>query len=184
MYVGSLLCHCKSQWGILRYLFLFTQLFLTQASEDWPEKTRGVDFPRTCARKISPVGLDWIFPHRGTPPEVISTTVALIVMRSATIVGDHCVIRSMIVIVFTRSTTEMDDGLRQGEKLRPAGSRSHASPSSRDDHRDYPHCYNDDHWSRLPWTTLDLKMIRAIFTAIMMTEHREKKTSRGKRILR
>ena len=104
-----------------------------------------MDFPRTCARKISPVGLDWIFPHRGTPPEVISTTVALIVMRSATIVGDHCVIRSMIVIVLTRSTTEMDDGLRQGEKLRPAGSRSHASPSSRDDHRDYPHCYDDDH---------------------------------------
>ena len=58
--------------------------------------------------------------------------------ESATIVGDHRVIRSMIVIVLTRSTTEMDDGLRQGEKLRPAGSRSHASPSSRDDHRDYP----------------------------------------------
>ena len=97
-----------------------------------------MDFPRTCARKISPVGLDRIFPHRGTPPEVISTTVALIVMRSVMIVGDPHVIRSMTVIVFTRSTTEMDDGLRQGEKLRPAGSRSHASPSSRDDHRDYP----------------------------------------------
>ena len=105
-----------------------------------------MDFPRACARKISPVGLDWIFPHRGTPPEVISTTVALmIVMGSATIVGDHFVIRSMTVIVLTRSTTEMDDGLRQGEKLRPAGSRSHASPSSRDDHRDYPCvCYFDD----------------------------------------
>ena len=152
MYVGCLHCHCKSQWRILRYLFLFAQLFLTQASEDWPEKTRGVDFPRTCARKISPVGLDWIFPHRGTPPEVISTTVALmIVTRSATIVGDHRnVIRSMTVIVLTRSTTEMDDGLRQGEKLRPAGSRSHASPSSRDDHRDYP-CLLF-WWSGLPCT--------------------------------
>ena len=38
------------------------------------------------------------------------------------------------------------------------------------------HCYDDDHWSRLPWTTLDLKMIRTIIIAVMMTERRRKKT--------
>ena len=42
------------------------------------------------------------------------------------------------------------------------------------------HCYDDDR----DFPILDLKMMRTIFIAIMMTEHREKKTSRGRRILR
>ena len=177
MYVGSKHFHCKSQWGILRYFF-FLLNFSDPSKWRLTRKDQRSGFSQDLCQKDFSGGPGSDFP---TPWHTAGSDFD---NGCADDRDEECHDR------WWSSRHQINDGDRldevdDGDGWRIA-SRRETSPCwvsvtrfaffSRWSSR-LPlsailmiritlHCYGDDHWSRLPWTTLDLKMIRTIIIAL------------------